>query len=637
MSSSINPARPRFPRKLVFVAILCLSLYLPGLLLFHSTKNAFSGVESGAKLPEQKLFGMDCILNGQAWFVASKRKAQGVGFEYAIKRLELKTGIIHETAIPKTDHARSVHVIDGELYVIDVRDIHKWTEDGLTLIGSFPFPPDKYCSNPFQYDHKFTLVARSPDDRFRLMHLVDHEWIDGREILLPNFRQIWGDEPEFTGTVQELNPRTELLQSLNLHVFHREHEEILFLSVASTFDPKKRFYRTRNLFRRGFEFIERKADVGPDQKIETRDATNWEVTTMRMPNGKTTNMNDTFAFIECDADGLIFAFEAPNARRSLATFRLARRGSDGQFRDLSGLNLEARSTLIVDPSDDVAYVMEESSDDWNSIAFRRIDGDTILPAFLTLEGGAHAYLVRWRHFSIGLLLAWVLHYVIAAAASACIATDDSRFRYESDMQIATISSVWRRIGASTIDLFGGVATLFALWYGIGVWSRDPWTTEHEIQLGDQLHALYHFAYECLGMLRRIELVYDDSVSQIFEMQLKAFADAPWFYASWFGSACILCGLKLGVEAMQGITLGKWILGIRTVNSNLARPGLIGMTIRTLLCPFEFLLFLSPLPAMACMMLTHSHRRLGDLCADTIVIKADSIHTAEWYAGPAETR
>ncbi|WP_010586632.1 RDD family protein [Schlesneria paludicola] len=641
MSSSTNQTRPWSARKIAFAAIAGLSLYLPSLVASWSFTNAFAGLRAEARLTERKIFGMNCIKEGQAWFISSQRKEHASSFEYSIKRIDLKTGVIHETGFPKSDQSRGVLVIGNELYIINSRDIFKVVDDQLTLIpiGSFPPPSTKSCSNLFRFDDKLTLISRQDQARFRLIHLVDGDWIEGPEILMPTESQIWSDEPEFVQSVQDADPKVENDQSLFLNVVQDKQGVILFLTSNWRAHPTFGAFKTRHLVRRGFPLVENQDNAPPARHSDqpTPDATDWELTTTMMPNGKSARLNVSIQSIESDANGPLLSFSGLNSQRMFATTRICRRGADGQLRDLDGLNPDTNCLTVVDPSDGTAYLIEELADHWNSVAFRRIVGDTIQPAFLSFGGGAGAYIVRWQYLLAGLLVAWMLHYLIMLVASACLAIDVPRSRYECDMHTATIAPIWRRVGGATIDLLVFVVTLIAVWYGLTAVSGVPWTDADDVRTADQLNEIHYFTEACLGMVNRMELVSDRYLEQMLTTMTRSLSDGAGFYARWIGLALVVCGFKWIVEAYRGITLGKWLFGTRTASSTLTHPGLLGVSLRTALCPFDFFFLLTPIPAIAFMWLSSQHRRLGDHCADTIVIRAGSIRTADWYRESLETQ
>lgn len=82
-----------------------------------------------------------------------------------------------------------------------------------------------------------------------------------------------------------------------------------------------------------------------------------------------------------------------------------------------------------------------------------------------------------------------------------------------------------------------------------------------------------------------------------------------------------------------MTPGKWLTGIRCTRTDFSSPGVGASVIRGAIRPFEFLFFLTPIPAMCLMLMTN--RRFGDFLAETTVIKHGSVRSANLDLGNVE--
>ena len=87
---------------------------------------------------------------------------------------------------------------------------------------------------------------------------------------------------------------------------------------------------------------------------------------------------------------------------------------------------------------------------------------------------------------------------------------------------------------------------------------------------------------------------------------------------------VLFGGRLVFEYWTGNTVGKWLLGLRTVRSTLRPCGFAQLLVRDVLYFVDVPFALTPLPAAVSMMLSPLMQRLGDQAADTIVIRDESI-------------
>jgi uncharacterized RDD family membrane protein YckC len=86
----------------------------------------------------------------------------------------------------------------------------------------------------------------------------------------------------------------------------------------------------------------------------------------------------------------------------------------------------------------------------------------------------------------------------------------------------------------------------------------------------------------------------------------------------------LLTLKAGLEGRYGITIGKWMAGIRTVRTTLRPCGFARSLARNVLYAVDFPLALTPLPGLISILLSQHHQRLGDRVADTIVVLTKSV-------------
>jgi uncharacterized RDD family membrane protein YckC len=82
---------------------------------------------------------------------------------------------------------------------------------------------------------------------------------------------------------------------------------------------------------------------------------------------------------------------------------------------------------------------------------------------------------------------------------------------------------------------------------------------------------------------------------------------------------ILIG-QLAWQCQSGQMLGKWLMGIRVVRTDLRRCGWGRCLVREAFLLVDGFLFLSWIPGVICMLITSKSQRIGDLFPDTIVIR-----------------
>lgn len=96
------------------------------------------------------------------------------------------------------------------------------------------------------------------------------------------------------------------------------------------------------------------------------------------------------------------------------------------------------------------------------------------------------------------------------------------------------------------------------------------------------------------------------------------------------------GYHTFLEGRFGITLGKWLAGVRVLDMNGGTPGLARGAIRTVFRLIEVnpLLF-GGIPAGVVADFSRRRQRLGDMCAKTLVLKYRDLKQAFPESGPAQ--
>ena len=129
---------------------------------------------------------------------------------------------------------------------------------------------------------------------------------------------------------------------------------------------------------------------------------------------------------------------------------------------------------------------------------------------------------------------------------------------------------------------------------------------------------------CLNYkLVQLAFGFSSQIQQSREMD----SDPAWFMAkiAWMTVCQLICFLLLlslnsWLQGRWGLTLGKWICGIRTVRSTLRPCGFLRAILRELLLIAESIASVTYIPASLMIALTSCRQRVGDKVADTIVIR-----------------
>jgi uncharacterized RDD family membrane protein YckC len=86
----------------------------------------------------------------------------------------------------------------------------------------------------------------------------------------------------------------------------------------------------------------------------------------------------------------------------------------------------------------------------------------------------------------------------------------------------------------------------------------------------------------------------------------------------------LISLMLVIMQARGATPGKWLCGIRTLQTTLQPCGFARSLARELLLCVDNVNFVAWTPGILCIALTDCRQRIGDLVADTLVVEVRSL-------------
>lgn len=619
--------------KVAGLVLFLLGFALPALISYQSIREEFIGLGILSKIDERHFYSSGCIYRGEMWLATSKRDLNAATFSYELLRLDLKTGEFHRTGI-RSDHGKpspTPFILGNELYVAAWDQLYRVEGSALVDIGSLPEEKSNQRSRLFMFDGRPTLIVQFLDSRFRMIHLVDGKWIEGREILLPDVRQTWRDDPQ-TGQ-QTLLPLTSFNESVEnykaesfwIHVTSDDSNHHLFV-VGWVRPINQGPPQQVGFYRRSFEFAQEEHDVASAIAPENwrHEATGWRLAFSAL---KALHLSE----IQSDSIGplLSFAGSSTGGGGQSTSSRICRSDEHGKLVDVVGIPAKSYGSIMTDPWDGAAYFVEQTPYNWNGVAVHRIVDNQIQPPFLTSQSSARRYVGRWRSICIGMVLAWLAHYVLLAMAALCWEFQSLPKCYEYEQQQATNARIWRRIAAGTFDNSIVLLMAFGLWHLIPSIGGRIWSEREYTALGDQLQT---FAYEFHRYFKYVSGGGAFVVSDFFA--LKTYVE-PMLIDHWkmilIWSAVIAFALlvKFCIEGLSGFTPGKLLFRIRTVNSALDCPGILRSFIRTIFLPFDFLLCLSPLPAMLLMTLSSANRRMGDHFATTIVIHVGSIKEVDW--------
>ena len=608
-------------RMIVSALMILLSIILPVGIVWWSVTSAVPENTFRRSSTESRQYAQGSVRNGELWFpvhIYSSRWRSHRLIETRIKRLNLTTGRISETDLVIENETAHPVWMDDELYVFSKAAIYKMEGTSVKKLALIPESTGFFHVSPFLYDGQLTTIietfdnrGRFCDDEFRLVHLVDGKWVDGRKILLPGRgRQFKIERTQGRPFARTLLPRSPLppgglpLSQLSLSVATREQNVHLFFEGDAGFSA----------YRSGFEFTDEEdgsaSVLAPENSF--RDVSGWEPAGAYAikPEGLALLINDKNDFLVYSKSGRgsVVMLTTDSRRDSLerhANIFIAEDSARGKF--------SAPFNLLLDDADHCAYLM--STDDvWDSATVRRIEGNEVQPVQLEVPGTEHEYLTRWQRLIPVMPLAWLLHLTLVVVGTDARFRNDNGSTYVFGVRQASLASTKQRALAFLIDAFLISAVGMAL-ISIQPWIfQTKWSQCTKREVCDVLLQLEN------SLPFEIPSHASEALLLVFGLK-QEWALFKLILAVGILTVIALSCLKFYFEGRQGITPGKWLLGIRTVGSTLRPCGFARAMFRDLLYWVEIPLFVTPLPAALRMIFTADRQRIGDRLADTIVIRA----------------
>ena len=160
--------------------------------------------------------------------------------------------------------------------------------------------------------------------------------------------------------------------------------------------------------------------------------------------------------------------------------------------------------------------------------------------------------------------------------------------YQFGLTTVELASITRRGFARVIDYFLYIIPIYLFVMAMGMSSKE--------QVAENMDKMFDFS------------------------QGGMFLQLAWLT---FGSLLIQLVILLVTSLFQGywgVTLGKWICGIRTVRTTLRPCGFLRSLLREILIVVDTFFTWIWVPAVLSIAFTSCQQRLGDLAADTIVIR-----------------
>ena len=598
---------------------LFLSVFIPFCVVYSSLKTAFEDKPLRAISSESDFIGFGNVnaKDGELWFQAAHTAGDAFSgpFEFRIKKLDLRTGIESETGIATTATVFWPTWSGDELFLVNQSAVCKVVGNSCESAIAFPARSLDFWTFRMLSDAQVSTIAESDEGGFRLMHLDDGKWIEGRSVRLPGADHTWERDPE-TG-------RAKLISISSPSVTTTTGTEPPIRTIVRQFQAtthilvhEKGFSATGfKAYRNGFEFDQEPAEYASALTPENveREFVGWE------PIPPISDGEHISSF-GCDRDGAIIAIVGSNRSR-----RILRRIAADHWIPVTGFGgfeWFGDIQIVTDTSDGQAYLIDSDL----NLSFSKIyqiRGDSILPYPIVLRRQVDEYLGRWRQAVRGLVIGWLIHLLIWIVGGCWIIREQKTSLYEFGNRSVKLASILRRAMACLIDVTVCLLSVVLLsWIAMRTFHLEWKATDTK----DLCHFLWWFEKMMTGPMPGGggELVSSSVNVTFFVRCMEQFHKHVESFVLIAMTAVILVLLKIVFEGQYGVTPGKWLLGIRTMSATLRPCGVARSLLRNLLNCVDFVMFVTPIPALISIGFSNHKQRLADRFADTIVIDAKSL-------------
>jgi uncharacterized RDD family membrane protein YckC len=495
-----------------------------------------------------------------------------------LRALNLKTGEFRNSDIIDLDLSYGSIAGPDRIWYVGSSEIYGW--DGKEFVRFKPKRPLIAVSKPFIYEGKLALIDHDPSDNDLLLVLTEGEWEIRGRVILPGSNRKWTID-EHSGE-RVLEPRTSYDSSIvgnlpfELQVIYTEGQYHLFQTEYSLNSDD----RGTICYRRGFEFVQEPAESEPVSAL---------IPTNSPPESSGWRLLDS-QFASKNAE----IVHVKNELYILVDSTIWHRRLD------DGLSHAARFDAIANLDN---FRLEQKYNPQLAITVDRHSGDILVTGISLVSNGGIIRLrdeqverLPWEiEGSLGYLHDWLIgilwqFLVVIVAGTFAMAGLANWFAFNGYYQYGILSTslapILRRFGARSVDLLIVIGP-----FVIQATNRILWALKNPI--GQNVF--------------QGKSLFEDLLELVLDCRLTL----AWLIVNWI-ALVLLTGVR-------GITIGKWLFGVRVVRSTLRPCGIARSLLRELLLWIDAPQLLTALPGLMCVIATENRQRIGDLIADTIMI------------------
>ena len=428
---------------------------------------------------------------------------------------------------------------------------------------------------PFLYDGKVAVVDMTKSGTSKLLVLHDNEWEELGTVMVP-LSLPWAMVDGKQVLTAPNTPPKVLGQLNDLKVIAHNGQFHLFLADGSIV-----------AWHNGLELATPSA-LAPDNvdtAVDFSDLKGWEVAcpaTVRIGlKGK-----DLFKAGLVDGQPVVITSPSSTTVPFQASSLIGYRRVDGTWQKTAEQQTPGMTELMTVTDGTKTYVGGLSI--VQTLRLHEVTGNEIHPTGAVVKAPVHPLQQPMKRVVfIGQCVYWPTLLLLALGLSRLIATYRET-SYQFGLTTVELASTTRRGIARVIDYFVYIIPLYVFAMAFGMASQE--------QMEQNMDKMFDFSQG--GMLVQVIWVFFGSLL----IQLSILVTTSLFQGYW------------------GVTLGKWVCGIRTVGTTLRPCGFVRSLLREILILVDTLFTWTWIPAALCIAFTSCQQRLGDLAADTIVIR-----------------
>ena len=434
---------------------------------------------------------------------------------------------------------------------------------------------------PFLYEDQIAVIDTAKSGLPTLLAFQSNEWVELGSVLIP-FGFSWAT---IDGNNVLLPPKGASTARSPLHdikVVAREGRLHSFVADGSIV-----------AYRQGLELASVSA-LAPDNVAEPTDLSNldhWEVvcaTSSRIGiRGK-----DSFKVGLIDGEPVVVTTLSSSPVPFQGTSLLAYRRVAGAWQKTAEQQTPGMTELLAVSDGQKTYVAGQSL--VQTLRFHDVTGTEIRPTGTVVKAPVAPIqepLQRWVR--IGQWVYWPGLLVLALGVS-WLMTKYRESGYQFGLTTVELASVIRRGIARAIDYFVYVIPSYLLAVSFNLSSQE--------KVAENMDKMFDAGAGGM-MIQLIWIVFGSLLLQLFILVVSSVFQGYW-----------------------GVTLGKWICGIRTVRTTLRPCGFLRSVLREILILADTLFTITWLPATLLIVFTSCRQRFGDMAADTIVIRKPKTKT-----------